>query len=162
MALLKELTDYRKTIMKALCSDQKIVDLITNTTNATVPNRNLMYKQIFPYAYTPDVNKETSTFIDFRVGSSVIINKTYKEMEITFYIFTHQSLMRTSDGLRPDKIAEALEELFNGSRGLGLGRVQLNGMEDISPTTDYHGIALQYTVLEFNRPSINGDSRQVF
>lgn len=157
MALLKEVKEYRKLIMKTLCSDKKIVELITDNSNSPVPNRNLMYTRIFPYAYTPDVTKEASTYICYRVASPRVMNKTYKQMEISFYIFTHQSLMRTSDGLRPDDIGEAIEELFNGSLELGLGRVKLEGMDDINPITDYHGIALQYLVAEYNRPSINGD-----
>ena len=157
MALLKEVKEYRKLIMKTLCSDKKIVELVTGDVNSPVPNRKLMYTKIFPYAYTPDTTKEASTYICFRVAVSRVFNKTYKQMEISFYIFTHQSLMRTTDGLRPDDIGEAIEELFNGSLDLGLGRVKLEGMDDINPTTDYHGIALQYSVAEYNRPSINGD-----
>lgn len=161
MALLKELTEYRKEIMKTLCSDEEIVKLVTDKENPLVPNRSLMYKNIFPYAYTPDTVKEIDTFICFRITVPEVFNKTCKQMKITFYIFTHQSLIRTQDGLRPDLIGEAIEKLFNGSLNIGLGRVSLEGMDDISPITDYHGIALEYSVLEYNRPSINGDKRSV-
>lgn len=161
MALLKELTEYRQEIMKALCSDEEIVKLVTDKADSLVPNRALMYKNIYPYAYTPDTVKETDTFICFRLTVPEVMNKTCKQMNITFYIFTHQNLIRTQDGLRPDLIGEAIERLFNGSLDLGLGRVKLEGMDDISPTTDYHGIALEYSVLEYNRPSINGDKRSV-
>ena len=139
MALLKELTEYRKIIMRTLCSDSGIISLLTDETSPIVPNRDLMYTQIFPYAYTPDTEKEVKTYICFRLTVPEVFNKTYKQMSITFYIFTHQSLIRTSDGLRPDLLGEALERLFNGSLDLGLGRVKLSGMDDISPTTNYHG-----------------------
>ena len=157
MALLKELTEYRQKIMKALCSDAEIVKLVTDKTNAPVPNRDLMYANIFPYAYTPDTTKETDTFICFRLTVPEVMNKTCKQINITFYIFTHQSLMRTRDGLRPDLIGKEVERLFNGSLDLGLGRAKLEGMDDISPITGYHGIAVEYSVLEYNRPSISGD-----
>lgn len=157
LALLKEITEYRKMIMKTLCSDEEVVRLITDKSDLSVPNRELMYSQIYPYAYTPDTTKEVSTYICFRITVPEVMNKTYKKMNVTFYIFTHQSLMRTQDGLRPDLIGEALERLFNGSLDLGLGRVQLEGMDDISPTTGYHGIAVEYAVMEYNRPSIHGD-----
>lgn len=39
MALCKELTEYRSKIMKLLCSDQEIVDLITDTPNSAIPDR---------------------------------------------------------------------------------------------------------------------------
>lgn len=155
--LFQELTEYRNTIMKTLCCDAEIVKLVTDKANAPVPNRDLMYTQIFPYAHTPDTTKEANTFICFRVTVPEVMNKTYKSMNVTFYIFTHQSLIRTQEGLRPDLIGEALERLFNGSLDLGLGRVRLEGMDDISPTEGYHGIAVEYSVLEYNRPSIKGD-----
>ena len=155
--LFEELTDYRALVMKTLCSDEEIVKLISDQESPSVPNRSLMYTQIFPYAYTPDTTKETKTFVCFRLSVPEVMNKTYKRINLIFYIFTHQSLIRTQDGLRPDLIGQAIERLFNGSLDVGLGRVKLVGMDDISPITDYHGIAIEYSVAEFNRPSINGD-----
>ena len=76
-----------------------------------------------------------------------------------YHIFCHQDNIRTSNGLRPDLIGERLETLFNGSMDLGVGRMKLYGMDDISPASTFHGIALEYTVSEFNRPTINGDLR---
>ena len=49
LALLQELTDYRKKIMQMICSDQEIVDLILDKENSTVPDRSLMYSRVFPY-----------------------------------------------------------------------------------------------------------------
>lgn len=155
--LFEELTDYRALALKTLCSDEEIVKLVTNQEDPSVPNRGLMYTQIFPYAFTPDTTKEAKTFVCFRLSVPEVMNKTYKKINLIFYIFTHQSLMRTDDGLRPDLIGRAIERLFNGSLDVGLGRVKLVGMNDISPITDYHGIAIEYSVAEFNRPSVNGD-----
>ena len=159
MAYLEEITDYRAEIMKVLCSDREIVELLTDKKDRNIPDRNLMYTQIFPYAYTPETTQKATTYICFRLTVPRVDNKTYKNISITFYIFTHQSLVRTTDGLRFDLIGEAIDGLFNGKRGLGLGRVELNGMDDISPTKDYHGISLEYVVSEFNRPTINGKGR---
>lgn len=157
MALLQELTDYRKKIMQMLCSDQEIVDLILNRENSTVPDRSLMYSRVFPYAYTPDETKNTNTYICFRIYVPEVMNKTVKKMGVCFYVFSHQDNIRTSNGLRPDLIGVALERIFNGSLDLGLGRMQLEGIDDISPATDFHGIAIEYSVLEYNRPSLRGD-----
>lgn len=159
MALLNELTEYRSKIMKLLCSDQQIVDLVKDKPNSPVPDRSLMYKNFFPYAYTPDAVKETDTFICFRIYIPEVMNKTFKKVNIVFYIFSHQDYIRTSDGLRPDLIAERIENLFNGSMDLGVGRMKLEGIDDISPSSSFHGIALEYSVSEFNRPTINGDPR---
>lgn len=159
MSLLNELGEYRSTIMKLLCSDQKIVDLINDKPNSPIPDRDLMYKRIYPYAYTPTTVKETNTYICFRLYIPEVMNKTFKKMNIVFYIFSHQSNIRTDEGLRPDLIGERIENLFNGSMDLGVGRMKLVGMDDISPSSTFHGISLEYSVSEFNRPTINGDQR---
>ena len=155
--LFEELTEYRALVMKTLCNDKEIVKLVTDQETSSIPDRSLMYTQIFPYAYTPDTTKEATTFVCFRLSVPEVMNKTYKRINLIFYIFTHQSLMRTQDGLRPDLIGQAIERLFNGSLDVGLGRVRLEGMDDISPITDYHGIAIEYSGAEFNRPSVYGN-----
>ena len=159
MALIQALTDYRKKIMQMICSDQEIVDLILDKENSTVPDRSLMYSRVFPYAYTPDATKETNTYVCFRIYVPEVMNKTFKRMNICFYVFSHQDYIRTSDGLRPDLIAGRIEALLNGSMDLGVGRVSLEGMDDISPAEQFHGVALEYSVSEFNRPTINGNPR---
>lgn len=159
MALLQELTDYRKKIMQLLCGDQEIVNLILDKTDSPVPNRSLMYTRIFPYAYTPHETKDTNTYICFRIYIPEVMNKTFKKMNLCFYVFSHQDYIRTQDGLRPDLIAGRIESLLNGSLELGVGRISLEGMDDISPAEQFHGISLEYSVSEFNRPTINGNSR---
>ena len=156
MALLKELTEYRSKIMKELCSNQKIVDLLRNEIDSSLPDRTLMYTQIFPYAFTPEKTEDVKTYICFRVYVPEVFNKTVKKMGIVFYVFTHQNLIRTEDGLRPDLIAEEIEKLFNGSLKLGAGRLAIEGLDDISPASGFHGIALEYSVTEFNRPTVHG------
>lgn len=157
MALCKEITEYRKCLMKLLCSDQKIVSLLTDKEEVEIPYRDLMYTQLFPYAYNPDVVKTVNSFLCFSLLVPEVYDKTYKNIEVSFYAFCHQSLIRTKNGLRPDLIGEALEDIFNGSLVIGLGRMKLKGMADIDPVTNYHGILLQYSVLEFNRPTMHGD-----
>lgn len=156
MALLKELTEYRSEIMKTLCSSQKIVDLLLDKSDSAIPDRSLMYKQIFPYAYTPEKTEDVTTYICFRIYVPEVMNKTVKKMGIVFYVFSHQDLIRTEDGLRPDLIAGEIENLFNGSLKLGVSRMAIEGLDDISPATGFHGIAIEYSTTEFNRPSING------
>lgn len=160
MAMMHELTEYRSKIMQLLCNDQKIVDLINDKPNSPVPDRSLMYKNIFPYAYTPDAVKDTDTFICFRIYVPTVTNKTVKDIRITFYVFTHQDYIRTSEGLRYDLIAERIENLFNGNFDFGVNRMKLQNVDDISPSPSFHGVALEYSVCEFNRPTINGSFKR--
>lgn len=160
--LLKEFGDYRIKIMKALCSDKEIVKYITDEDNPVLPDRDLIYKNIFPYAYKPDVSKEADTYVCFTLNVDNVDGKTYKTIGITFYIFTYQHIIRTADGLRHDLLAQAIDRMFNGNLELGLGRVKLDSVMDITPASNYHGLMLEYTVDEFNRPSIHGDKGRGF
>ena len=120
MALLHELKEFRSKINQKLCSDQKIVDLINDKPNSPIPDRDLMYKRIYPYAYTPEAVKDTGTFICHRIYVPDVMNKTLE---------------------------------------FGVGRMRLVEINDISPAPKFHGISLEYSVSEFNRPTINGDPR---
>jgi len=159
MALMQELRQYRSDIMKAICSDQGIVDLINETSGSTVPDRSLIYKNVFPYAYVPDKTTDTNTYVCFRIYVPEVRSKTFKIMNLVFYAFTHQSHIRTSNGLRTDLLAERIEALFNGSMDYGVGRLKLTGVNDVSISNSFHGLALEYSVSEFNRPTVNGDSK---
>lgn len=160
--LLEEFSEYRKKIMKALCSDKEIVRYITDDENPVLPNRDLIYKNIFPYAYKPDVSKKADTYICFSLGVDNVDGKTYKTISLVFYVFTYQGIIRTEDGLRPDLLAQAIDRMFNGNLELGLGRVKLVSVDDISPATNYHGVMIEYAVDEYNRPSIHGDKGRGF
>lgn len=157
MALLKKVSEYRSNIMRMLCSDKDIVRLVSDKKSSTIPDKSLIYKNIYPYAYVPNTNTGAETFICFCFNFGNIYDKTYKKGYLTFYVFSNQKILRTSDGLRCDLIAERIEELFNGNYDIGLGRMQLSSVDDISPINDYHGVSIQYTFSDFNRPTIGRD-----
>lgn len=156
MSMLREIGKIRSSINERICSDQVIVDLINDKTNSKIPDRSLLYKRVFPYAYTPDAVKDTGAFVCHRVYVPDVMNKTFKNVTIVFYVFVHQHNIRTSNGLRYDLIAERIEELFNGTLDFGVRRMELREVNDISPSSTFHGVALEYSVTEFNRPAING------
>lgn len=159
MAMLQEIRELRAGINQKLCSDRNIVDLITKSTGSEIPNRSLLYKNIFPYAYTPEKIDKTQSFICHRIYVPEVWNKTFKSVRVVFYVFVHQDNIRTSEGMRYDLIAERIEELFNGILDFGVRRMELREVNDISPTDKFHGVALEYSVTEFNRPTINGNAR---
>lgn len=158
MSMSRELKEFRNKINRKLCSDQELVDLL-NGKPSEVPDRSLLYKNIYPYAHVPETTKETDTFICHRIYIPMVDNKTLKNVRIVFYVFVHQDNIRTQNGLRYDLIAERIESLFNGAMDIGVGRIELQEINDISPAPKFHGVALEYLVKEYNRPTINGDPR---
>jgi hypothetical protein len=75
----------------------------------------------------------------------------YKVGVIRFYIFTHVNLLRTNYGvLRADYIANKIDEIFNQTRDLGIGKLQFEFMNDEKFTSSHYGLCLEYKNYDFN------------
>lgn len=46
---LEELFDYKNLLMKDLCSNERVVKLVTGNEDAAVPNHGLAYTQLWPF-----------------------------------------------------------------------------------------------------------------
>ena len=147
---LDELSKYKIEIMKRLCLNAKIQSLIL-LPESQKGGKEMMYKNIFPYSFVPDTVVNSSTFICFDLEIQRVENRTFKDINILFWIFTHQSLMRTNEGIRTDLIASEVDKILNGNRDLGLGTVELKKVLRVNPAKDYHGRNLVYRSVDFNR-----------
>lgn len=147
---LDELSKYKIEIMKRLCLESKIQNLIL-LSESQINGREMMYKNIFPYAFIPDTITNASTFICFDLEVERVQNRTFKDINILFWTFTHQTLMRTSEGIRTDILASEIDKIINGNRNLGLGTVELKKVLRVNPAKDYHGRSLIYRSVDFNR-----------
>ena len=150
-ALFNDLNQYEQILMRELCSDTNIVSILTNTESPVVPQKSLAYKNVFPFAYIPYTNQEANTFITFTIIVPRIENSLVKQMYVTFEIITHESLMRTDKGKITTRLASALEQLFNGSKFMGISKMELVNSEIDIPTRGYHTRRLTYKVTDWNR-----------
>lgn len=150
-ALFNDLNFYEKTLMEALCSNSEIVSLLTGVENPIVPNKSLVYTQVYPFAYIPYTNQEAKTFITFSIDVPRIDNSLIKDLYVTFEVITHESLMRTKKGKITTLIAAEIEKLFNGSRVLGITRMDLVNSNIDIPVRGYHTRRLTYQVKDWNR-----------
>lgn len=150
---LQELTDYKSKILKLLCSSQSVVDLILGTENSKIPNRNLIDSQIFPYCHVPNVTTEKKTYVCFDVDAPRVKNYSiFKDMEVYVYIFTHQDLLKSENGLVTDLIACEIDQLLNGNDDVGgITRLSLVSSKRFTPAEGYHGRVLTYANTSFNR-----------
>ncbi len=147
---LDELSKYKIELMKRLCLNSKIQSLILLSESQN-QGKEMMYKYIFPYAFVPDTVTNSSTFICFDLEVQRVQNRTFKDINILFWIFTHHSLMRTSEGIRTDVLANEVDKILNGNSDLGLGTVELKKVLRVNPAKDYHGRHLVYKSVDFNR-----------
>ena len=147
---LEELSKYKIEIMKRLCLSKEIQSLILFSESEN-QGKEMMYKNIFPYAFIPDTVTDASTFICFDLEIQRVQNRTFKDINMLFWIFTHQSLMRTENGIRTDIIANEVDKILNGNKNFGLGTSELKKVLRINPAKDYHGRTLIYKTVDFNR-----------
>lgn len=149
---LNELFDYKNELMKTLCCNPSVVKLVTDASDAPVPNYDLAYTQVFPYEFIPETVDDGMTFICFDIDIAQVIDKTYYMPVLYVWVFTHKSKFRLEEGgVRIDQLAVEINKELNGSRYFGLGELDLHSVQRFSPIADYQGRVLTYYATDFNR-----------
>ena len=151
---LTEFFNYKNQLMQDLCSNPEIVHRVTNNPEASCPNHDLPYSQVYPFEFVPETVSDGKTFICFDIDILSAPNKTVYTPALYIYVFTHKSLLRAPDGgVLIDSIAGAIDTMLNGNRFYGLGELKLDTVTRFVPITDFYGRVLVYTARDFNRAS---------
>lgn len=151
---LDELFDYKNQLMNDLLTNKDITRLLSEDGKTDVDSSNLIYAQVFPYEYVPDVTEHSKTFICCEVDITSIVNKTYLSPTLYIWVFTHKSKVRLpGGGIRVDKLSSKITEVINGSRMYGLGELNLRSAIRFSPIDEYQGRVLTFDATDFNRLS---------
>ena len=147
--LLEELTEYKKKLAELFNKSDEIKKLLIIDDK----NNNLMYKQIYPYAYVPDIQTKANIYLcfDVEVPRTSPISNIIKDVSVRVYIITHETLMLTNDGLRNDLLANKVDKILNANRdfGMGLGLISVKSFNNIEK---HYGVELYYETIEFNNP----------
>lgn len=156
MSRLAELGEYKNTILLKLINNDNLVRAVNNPesdflTNPVADPSSIIYSNLFPYKFVPDIQSGEKTFITMMFSDFQLVNTVYKSGCIWFYVFTHKNLMKTDYGiLRSDYIINQIDEVMNQSRELGIGKLQFEGMSDFSVSEDYLGGWIKYKNYDFN------------
>lgn len=152
MANLEEFTVYKNTLMEAICTSDSIFNLMKLSNDPSdLRCKDLRYVRIFPYNYVPLTIETAQTFICFTVTAPNVKNNIISELILTVFVFTHQDLMRTKNGMRTDLLISEIDKLLNGSTKYGLGKVELKACDVMQvPCQGYSGLFSMYKVKDFN------------
>jgi hypothetical protein len=152
MAHLEEFTEYKNTLMKAICTSDTIVGLLKlETDKPDITGREMRYDRIFPYNYVPLTTQNAKTFVCFVVTAPNVKDGIVTDLTLTVFVFTHQDIMRTDKGMRTDLLVSEIDKLLNGSTDYGLGKVKLKMCDVLQvPVRGYSGLFSVYTVKDFN------------
>ena len=155
---MKQFGDYRSIIMKKICQNQKIVDLLTNTEDSTATPDELVKTHVYPFEFIPGTTEEGKSYISMLFSIPMVDNgMTSLTCYLKIYIVTYTELAWAKDengvnSLRYDLIAEELDKTLNGLIDTGF-KVELVARKDgYQPMHNWHGTALTYEVQAWNRP----------
>ena len=147
----EEIPNYRDTIMRSICKCDRIVELLRPKNQPTMKASDMPYKYIFPYGHLIDKSTEVGTYICFDIVAPRIINRSFIDFRMDFWIISHERDMKTQHGLITDLLTIELDKLINGSKCFGLGEVELVGWDRFTPADGFHGRSLVYRTVDFNR-----------
>ncbi len=133
----------KRDIMARLCANEKIVELIGNTSSDIEYADDLIDVNIFPYLKVDYTVQDTGAYIGVAVSNpSINKNEIYKNTYITFLIISANSYMRFADAkrrgyCRTDLLAEEVLRTFNWNNCYGFKMKLVSDKEDALNTSYY-------------------------
>jgi len=157
LSRLQELSGYKYTIINRLLDSEELCKaLFYNDTDflskkcLTDPSE-LVYRNIYPYRFIPDVKDTKSTYITISFRKFQLVNNSFKKGLIYLNIFTHRDLFQTDYGCtRIDYLLNKTDELFNQQRGIGIGKLEYEDMDELVVNEKYQGAYICYRPVDFN------------
>lgn len=148
---LEEIPKYRDTIVQRLLKSDVITSLLGGAESHSKKPSDIVYQYLYPYDRIIDKTSKAGNYLCFDIISPRIINRTFADFRICFWIISHDRWMRTPKGLASDLLSIEVEHIMNGSRDFGLGTTELIGWDRFNPAECFHGCSLVYKTVDFNR-----------
>ncbi len=152
-----DFTSYKDVLLSKIVQCEDLVQAIANdkpdflTDKIIIEPTSLIYTNIFPYRKSPKTIVEAQSLITMRFANFKPIGTEFKEGNIYFYIICHNSLLQTNYGLRYDFIFNELDQLFTQSREIGIGKLELQVVEDLDINDNFTGSVCAFHVTDFMR-----------
>lgn len=141
-----EIMRYKQTAISQIVNTPSIVEALDR--RYIGKGEELIYKNIFPYVYVPDVEEEAKCYILVTVDMPKVWNDNsylFQQVLVCFYILCHQELMKTEyGGTRIDYISDQLEGLFKQSMDFGFGEMELIANTEQAPDPNHRMRCLQF------------------
>lgn len=145
------LSAYKEKVLSKLLASEEISEALSASDEN--PEASLLYHNIYPYLYIPDVLTEEKTFICMDCTVPRLESATTKEVNIILYIYSHKntiSMLKDGfTGTKVDYLMEKTDQLLAGSKEFGIGRVKLLKTSRFQCEKTYYGQILIYTFSDF-------------
>lgn len=159
MGQVLPVADYKRKLMSSIVTSPALISLIDDSyvvngecVNADDEENGLIYKQIFPYYYTPQTQSPELSYIMMKVDGLGVTDNIYTSAEIYICAAAHQNIMRVNDSIdtRIDLMSEVIEELFNGREDFGFGKMKLASSTETDINSVIKGRVLKFVVEDFS------------
>lgn len=154
MARTSPIIRYKRKLISSIVNSPDLISLINSDyieDGECVDSENLVYKQIFPFYYIPDTQKEAKSYVIMKVNGLGMKNKIYNKAEVIICVISHQDIMEMKTGeTRIDLMGEKIEELFNGRDDFGFGEMELKFNHEDEINTNHRCRILKFMVEDFN------------
>lgn len=151
--------DYASNIVKKLAQSQKVVALIFDDPDIDMDGskaQSVCDTRIFDYNFVDETVKEVGAYI--LVEADVVKRPTgaTNRYEINIYVVCHKTYMKLDPkkfkgmrGNRRDNISRCIDELLEGSREFGIGKLHLVGFDTVGAPMKMSARQLVYLTPEF-------------
>lgn len=156
----EELDCYMNKIIHFLLCSEKIVKILKYTDkdmyqhNLPTNVYELLYKNLYPYGYTPDIETKTDTYLTvefdrFKPTRGGHFIYSY----VVFSMFAHEALQNTNFGNRLLLLCDEVHKVVEANnRSLGIGKFQLrDGGVIPNLQKPYYGHYLMYELVDFDK-----------
>jgi hypothetical protein len=157
LSFLKEITEYKNTVINRLLSDQELCKAIFYADKDFLEKDDieytdeLVYNNIYPHRFIPDTATETNTYLTITCSDFRPTGNSFKNGLLAIYMFTHRDNFKTEYGYtRMDFVLSKVEELLNSQRGIGIGELQFYSLNEYVVNEKFQGYALIYKTMDFN------------
>ena len=153
------LNKYVENIMELLIRSDKIVRLLSDVepdmySDRKLPMANpkeLLDKNIMPYAYVPEIQTEVNSYINISFDKFKLSHgQTLKDGFLIFEAICHTQLDKTLYGYRHLLLCSEIDNIFN-KKDIGVGDLEFCVGEKIQQSNNlYTGYRLVYRIRDFN------------
>lgn len=153
MGALFKLRAYKDQLIETIVNQPSIISAITDEEEPSIPATNMIYKNIFPYAYIPETADEAKVFVCIEANVLNANTDAICDIELFVFVICHDSMMRTDFGTRVDAVADAIDDFLSHSEEYGIGKVTLNPRSPIVytyPNYEFYGRKVSYFIPDFN------------
>lgn len=151
--ILKDIGAYKSQLIRAFTASDDICELLLGKGYNDDDLDDITYSHIYPYLYVDDTQDKEWSYLCIEVDIPRIPSATIKDMKIIVWAYCHKKIMKFikkgCQGTRVDALSDMAEKALTQSEWFGIGKLHLDSVTYMYPTSKHYGRQLIFTVPDF-------------